>query len=45
MMKDDVNDEMFNGTPKILISYDGVLNQDGVLKSNGKPKGAHATHL
>jgi hypothetical protein len=45
MMKDDVNDEMPNGTPKILIPYDGVLNWDGVLKSGDKPKGDHATHL
>ncbi len=45
MMKDDVNDEMSNGTLKILIPYDGVLNWDRVLKSNDKPKGDHATHL
>jgi len=45
MMKDDVNDEMPNGTPKILIPYDGVLNWDGVLKSSDKPKGDHGTHL
>jgi hypothetical protein len=25
-MKDDVNDEVFNGTPKTLIPFDGVLN-------------------
>jgi hypothetical protein len=25
-MKDDLNDEVFNGTPKILISFNGVLN-------------------
>jgi hypothetical protein len=25
-MKDDLNDEVFNGTPKILIPFNGVLN-------------------
>jgi hypothetical protein len=25
-MKDDLNEEAPNGTPKILISFDGVLN-------------------
>ncbi len=44
-MKDDVNDKMSNGTPKTLIPFDGVVNQDGVLKSGGRPKGDHATHL
>jgi hypothetical protein len=29
MMKDDGNDKMPNGTPNILIPYDGVLNWDG----------------
>ncbi len=32
-----MNDEMPNGTPKILIPYDGVFNWDGVLKSDDKP--------
>jgi hypothetical protein len=44
-MKTNVNDLVPNGTPKTLISSDGVINWDGVLKSNGKPKGDHATHL
>jgi hypothetical protein len=44
-MKDDVNDEMPNGTPKILIPYNGVVNWDGVLKSSGKQKGDHATNF
>jgi hypothetical protein len=25
-MKIDLNDELFNGTPKILIPFDNVLN-------------------
>jgi hypothetical protein len=45
LTKDDVNDEMPNGTPKILIFFDGVVNLDGVLKSNSRPQGDHATHL
>jgi len=44
-MKDNVNDEVPNGTPKILILFDGVVNWDGALKSNNRPKGDHATHL
>jgi hypothetical protein len=44
-MKDDSNDEVFNGTFKTLILYDGVLKCNGVSKSNGKPKGDHATHF
>jgi hypothetical protein len=44
-MKDDLNDEVFNGTPKTLIPSDGVLNWDGVLKSSGKLGGDHATHF
>jgi len=44
-MKDDVNDEMPNGTPKILIPSNEVVNCDGVLKLGGRPKGDHATHL
>jgi hypothetical protein len=31
-MKDDVKDEIPNGTPKTLIPYDGVLNKDRVSK-------------
>jgi hypothetical protein len=44
-MKIHLNDEVFNGTSKILIPYDGVLKCDGVLKSNGKLKKDHATHF
>jgi hypothetical protein len=44
-MKDDMNDEVFNGTPKILIPSNGVLNWDKVLKSSDMAKGDHATHF
>jgi len=44
-MKDDVNDEVSNGTPKIIILSNGVVNWDGVLKSSNRLKGDHATHL
>ncbi len=44
-MNDDVNDEVLNGTPKILTPYDGVINWDGVLKSNDKLDGDHLTHF
>ncbi len=44
-MKDDLNDETPNGTPKTLISFDGVLNQDGVSKLGGKPEGDHTTYF
>jgi hypothetical protein len=44
-MKDDVNDEVPNGTPKILIPFDGVVNWDGVLKLSDKQKGDYATHF
>jgi hypothetical protein len=30
-MRDDVNDEMFNGFPKIQILFNGVVNWNGVL--------------
>ncbi len=30
-MKDDVNDEVPSGIPKILIPFDGVVNWDGML--------------
>ncbi len=40
-----MNDEVPNGTPKILILFYGVVNWDEVLKSNGKPKGDHVTHF
>ncbi len=48
-MKDNVNDEVPNGIPKIWIPFDWVVNWggnwDGVLKSSSKPKDDHATHL
>jgi hypothetical protein len=45
LMKDDLNDDMPNGTPKNLIPSSGVLNWDGVSKLGNKPKGDHATHF
>jgi len=45
LMKDDVNDEMLNGTSKTLIPSDGVVNWDGVLKLGGRLEGDHVTHL
>ncbi len=45
LMKDDVNVEMLNGIPKILIPFDEVVNWDGVLKSGSRLEGDHATHL
>jgi hypothetical protein len=44
-MKDDVNDEITNGTPKILIFFNEVLNWDGLLKSGDKPKRVHSPHF
>jgi hypothetical protein len=44
-MKDDLNDEVFKGTPKILIFFYGVLNWDGVSNSSGKLEKDHATHF
>ncbi len=44
-MKDDLNDEILNGTPKTLILFNGALNWDGVSKSNNKPQGDHATNF
>jgi hypothetical protein len=44
-MKDDVKVQVPNGTPKILIPLDGVVNRDGVFKFGGRPKGEHATHF
>jgi hypothetical protein len=44
-MKDDLNDEVPNGTLKILIPSNGVLNQDGVSKLSDKTKGDHVTHF
>jgi hypothetical protein len=36
-MKDDVKDEVPNGTLNTLIPFDGVLNKDGVSKLSDKP--------
>jgi hypothetical protein len=44
-MKDYMNDEMPNGTPKTLIPFNWVVNLDGVLKSSDKLEGDHAKHL
>jgi len=44
-MKDDLNDEVPNGIPKILIPSNGVVNWDGVLKLGGRLEGDHVTHL
>jgi hypothetical protein len=44
-MKDDLNDEVPNGTPKTLILLDGVLSWDKVSKLVDKLEGDHATHL
>jgi len=43
VFKDDVKNEVPNGTPKILIIFKGVFNKDVVLKLGGKLKGDHAT--
>jgi hypothetical protein len=44
-MKNDVNDRVPNGTPKVLIPFYKVVNLDGVLKSSEKPRGDHAAHF
>jgi len=44
-MRNDGNDEMFNGTLKTLIPFDGVVNWDRVLKLKIELEGDHATHL
>ncbi len=44
-MKDDVKVTMPNGTPRILIPLDGVVNWDEVLKFGGMLEGDHVTHL
>ncbi len=44
-MKDDLNDEVPNRTPKTPIPFDGVVNWDGVLKLGGRLEGDHVTHL
>jgi len=44
-MKDDVNEEVPNGTPKTLIPSNEMVNWDGVSKLNDKLQGDHVTHL
>jgi hypothetical protein len=44
-MKDDVNDEMPNGTSKTLILFDGVINYNGVWKLNDRLKSDHGTQF
>jgi hypothetical protein len=44
-MKDDLNDEVLNGTPKTLIPFDGVLTWDEVSKLGGKLEKDHVTHF
>jgi hypothetical protein len=36
LMKDNMNDEVPNGTPKFLIPFNRVLKWDGVLKSGDR---------
>jgi hypothetical protein len=43
-MKDDLNDEMPNGTPK-SFPFDGVLTWDGVSKLGGRLERDHPTHF
>jgi hypothetical protein len=43
-MKDDVNDEVPNETPKSMIPSNGVVNWD-VLKSSDVLEGDYATHF
>jgi hypothetical protein len=44
-MKDDVKVKVPNGTSKILIPSNGVVNWDGLLKFNGRLEGDHAMHF
>ncbi len=44
-MKDVLNDEVPNGTPKTLIPSNGVLNWDGMSKLGDKPKEDHVTNF
>jgi hypothetical protein len=44
-MKDDLKIKVSNGTPKILIPSDGMVNENGVLKFGGTPKGDHVMHF
>jgi hypothetical protein len=41
-MKDDVNEEVPNGTPKTLNE---MVNWDGVSKLSDRLQGDHVTHL
>jgi hypothetical protein len=45
LMKDDVNDEVPNGTSKIAILLNGVVNWDGVLKLSDRLESDHVTHF
>jgi hypothetical protein len=44
-MNDDVKVKVPNKTPKTLIPSNGVVNQDGVLKSGGRLKGDRVMHF
>jgi hypothetical protein len=44
-INDDVKVDVPNGTPKILIPFNGVVNWDGVLKSYGRLESNHVTHF
>ncbi len=44
-MKDDVKDEVSNGTSNTLIPFDGLLNRDGVSKLGNRVEGDHVTHF
>ncbi len=44
-MKNDVEDEVSNGTPNTLIPSNGVLNMDGVSKLSNRVEGDHVTHF
>ncbi len=44
-MKDDLNDEVPNGTLKTLILFNGVLNWDEMSKLTNKPERDYATHF
>jgi hypothetical protein len=44
-MKNDVKDEIHNGTPKTLIPSDGVLNRGGVSKLGSRLEGDNVAHF
>jgi hypothetical protein len=44
-LKNVLNHEMFNGTPKTLVPSNEVVNWDGVLKLCGKVEGDHVAHF